>query len=248
MLGQLPDQPRLLVQRGIYYEQIDRWFTSTDNKDDERHGYLPVQRELSCLCSLLPDLPSVSCYRACPLGSKLFFYQILEGADALHNARPSPLVHQDLKPANIGVVSYLDQSIAIVILDYGQAIQVQPHNSIRGKAGTPGYQAQDMQHQVYNTSLDIWSCGIIGLRMFVSEWQHSSNVRMYFQEGVAMLGADDKYTPRNLLSQMLAWEPNERISASQALLHPCFSPLLEVSTYSTLLARKRHRKEDKGCY
>jgi hypothetical protein len=31
---------------------------------------------------------------------------------------------------------------------------------------------------------------------------------MDFQEGVAMLGADDKYTPRNLLSQMLAWEPN----------------------------------------
>ena len=71
---------------------------------------------------------------------------------------------------------------------------------------------------------------------------------MDFQEGVAMLGADNKYTPRNLLSQMLAWEPDERISASQALTHPCFSPLLEVSTSSTLLACERHRKEDEGWY
>ena len=28
MLGQLPDHPRLLVQRGISYEQSDRWLTS----------------------------------------------------------------------------------------------------------------------------------------------------------------------------------------------------------------------------
>jgi serine/threonine protein kinase len=79
-------------------------------------------------------------------------------------------------------VSYTDQSIAIVILDYGQTIQVQPQNSIRGKAGTPGYQAPEMQYQVHGTSLDIWSCGIIGLRMFVPEWQHSSNVRVDFRE------------------------------------------------------------------
>lgn len=107
-----------------------------------------------------------------------------------------------------------------------------------------GYQASEMQHQVHGPSLDIWSCEIIGLRIFVPKWQHPSNMRVDFQEGVAMLGADDQNTPRHLLSQMLTWDSSERISASQALLHPCFSPPLEVSNSSTPPARKRHRKED----
>lgn len=47
ILGQLPDHARLLVQRGIYYKRNDRWFTSPDNEDDERHG-LPARPE-SCL-------------------------------------------------------------------------------------------------------------------------------------------------------------------------------------------------------
>ena len=55
------------------------------------YGYLPIQRELSCVCSLLPSdlLPRLS-----PRLKIGFFYQVLEGANALHNARTSPLVHQ----------------------------------------------------------------------------------------------------------------------------------------------------------
>jgi serine/threonine protein kinase len=121
-------------------------------------------------------------------------------------------------------------SIAIVILDFGQTIQVQTHSPTRGKAGTPRYQAPEMEHQVHSTSLDIWSCGIIGLRMFVPEWQHSSNVRADFEKGVARLGADDQTTPRYLVAQMLPWDPNQRISASDALLHPSFSSVVKDSS------------------
>lgn len=118
-----------------------------------------------------------------------------------------PLAHRGLKLANIGVVSYDDQNIAIVILDYGQTVQVQPHSPVRGKASTPGYRAPEMQNQVHGTSLDIWSCGIIGLRMFVPEWPHSFNVRAEFEDGVAKLGADNEATPRKLIAQMLKWDP-----------------------------------------
>jgi serine/threonine protein kinase len=172
------------------------------------------------------------------------FYQILEGVHALHSAGSCPFIHRDLKLANIGVVSYNDKSIAIVILDYGQTIQVQAHSPTRGKAGTPGYQAPEMEHQVHSTSLDIWSCGIIGLRMFVPEWQHSSNVRADFEKGVARLGADDQTTPRYLVAQMVAWDPNQRISASDTLLHPCFSFVVKESSSPTLPGRKRHRQEN----
>jgi hypothetical protein len=245
VLGLLPHHPRLLAKRGIYYERGDSWFTSPDNEDDERYG-LPARPERVVfiiqpfarltLAELLPRLSAALRLVA--------FHQILEGVAAMHSAMPCPLVHRDLKLANIGVVSYNDQSIEIVILDYGQTIQIQPHGPVRGKAGTPGYQAPEMQNQVHGTSLDIWFCGIIGLRMFVPEWPHTSNVRADFEEGVVKLGVDDPATPRNLVAQMLAWEPTKRVSLSDALLHPCFSSIIKDSSSPTLVARKRNRQED----
>lgn len=97
-----------------------------------------------------------------------------------------------------------------------------------------------MQNQIHGTSLDNWSCGIIGLRIFVPEWPHSSNVRADFEGGVAKLGVDDQTMPRNLVSQMLAWDPAKRISVSDALSHPCFSSIITESSSTT---RKRHRPE-----
>jgi serine/threonine protein kinase len=78
--------------------------------------------------------------------------------------------------------------------------------------------------------------------MFVPEWQHSFNVRADFEEGVARLGADGQTTPRHLVAQMLPWDPNQRISASEALLHPTFSSVVKDSSFPTLPGRKRHKK------
>jgi hypothetical protein len=44
VLGLLPNHPRLLAKRGIYYERGDSWFSSSDNEDDVRYG-LPVRPE-----------------------------------------------------------------------------------------------------------------------------------------------------------------------------------------------------------
>jgi hypothetical protein len=242
VLGLLPDHPRLLSKRGIYYERGDSWFSSPEDENDERYG-LPARPERVVfiiqpfarltLAELLPRLS--------PTLTLIVFHQILEGVDAMHHARPCPLVHRDLKLANIGVVSYNDQNITIVILDYGQTIQVQQHDPVRGKAGTPGYQAPEMQNQVHDTSLDIWSCGIIGLKMFVPEWPHSPNVRVDFEVGVATLGVDGQGTARSLVAQMLAWDHTKRISIADALFHSCFSC---INKDSNPISLKRHRKKD----
>lgn len=244
VLDQLPNHSRLLVKRGIYYERGDSWFTGPDNEDDERHG-LPARSERVILIvqpfarlTLAELLPRLS-----PRLRLIVFHQILEGVNALHSACPAPFVHRDLKLANIGVVSYHDQSITIAILDYGQTIQIRPQDPIRGKAGTPGYQAPEMQLQIHGTALDIWSCGIIGLKIFVPEWRCSSNESTDFQKGVVTLRAHDPTVIQYLLARMLAWEPSERISASDALLHPCFSSITEEPGSPTFPPRKRHRPE-----
>ena len=114
----------------------------------------------------------------------------------MHNARPSPLVHRDLKPANIGVVSYLDQSIVIVILDHGQTIRVQPHNSIRDRLAPLGTKRRKCNIKSitplsYLVLRNYWPenvCTGMAPLFPIGEW--------IFRNVFAMLGADDKYTPR----------------------------------------------------
>ncbi|OAF61017.2 hypothetical protein VC83_02424 [Pseudogymnoascus destructans] len=135
ILDHLPSHPQLLVKRGVYYERGDTWFTSPENEDDERHG-LPARPErvvfiiqpfarltlTEMLLKLSPDLRIIA------------FYQLLQGVHALHNASPFPLLHRDLKLSNIGVVSYDERRIAVVILDYGQTVQIHSQRPISGKA------------------------------------------------------------------------------------------------------------------
>jgi hypothetical protein len=245
ILEYLPSHPRLLVKRGVYYERGDTWFTSPDNEDDERYG-LPARPErvifivqpfarltlTELLPKLSPDLKIIA------------FHQLLQGVHALHTANPFPLLHRDLKLSNIGVISYDDYSLAVVILDYGQTIQAQPHRPIRGKAGTRGYQAPEMLHQIHDPALDIWSCGIIGLKMFVPEWQVSAiPVQADFHKGLGILNSYESTTPEHLIAQMLTWESDKRISASDALLHPCFATVAKKPSSLDLPAGKRPRDD-----
>ncbi|TVY80957.1 putative serine/threonine-protein kinase HSL1 [Lachnellula suecica] len=214
-----------------------------ENEDDERYCLIPRPERVLLIIqpfarlTLAELLPKLS-----PELKLIVFYQILEGVGALHNANLFPLVHRDLKPANIGVVAYEAQHkhIAIVILDYGQTIQLQPQRPVRGKAGTPGYQAPEMQSELHDISLDIWSCGIIGLRLLVPNWPHASNEikKTDFEIGVAELAAGDQALAQHLIAQMLAWDPKKRISASDALFHLCFASIAKES-HSTTLKRSR---------
>lgn len=167
ILEHLPSHPQLLVKRGVYYERGDTWFTSPENEDDERHGLSARPERVVFIIQPFARLTLTEMLlKLSPELKIMVFHQLLQGVHALHDASPFPLVHRDLKLSNVGVVSYDERSIAVVILDYGQTVQVHSHRPIRRKAGTPEYQAPEMLRQVHDVGLDIWSCGIIGLRMF----------------------------------------------------------------------------------
>jgi serine/threonine protein kinase len=155
----------------------------------------------------------------------LAFRQLLEGVNALHTAQPLPFIHRDLKPSNIGIVEIEELNFQVVILDYGQMIAASSGN---GKAGTPGYQAPEMQDRTYGSTVDIWACGIIGLELLVPEGSLWSKAKSQYEveERSTFLSQHDPAMPQHLIGQMLAWEPDERIHAIKALYHPCFSSLL----------------------
>jgi serine/threonine protein kinase/CRP-like cAMP-binding protein/serine/threonine protein phosphatase PrpC len=149
------------------------------------------------------------------------------------------VAHRDLKPENLllGEVSNLN---CIKIADFGFAKAI--HNSTtKSSLGTPGYVAPEITEGRPHTKLvDVWSMGVIfyvlmqGCLPFepveVGEWQ---------QEGHSVGGAQVEGHPgytldfvtdgdwtnistsaKELLWQMLQYDPESRISAAEVMEHP----------------------------
>jgi serine/threonine protein kinase len=154
------------------------------------------------------------------------FYQTLSGISALHHAG---LIHRDIKPANLGVV-HLDKDkdqISTVILDYGQTISATSCDPKPGAVGTVPYLAPEMESKPYGPGVDIWACAIVGIQLFITEgkvkWRRVEQEKVQYEIMLKALQALPSNTIYNLLSQMLSYEPGQRISASSALRHPCFA-------------------------
>ncbi|CUS11451.1 unnamed protein product, partial [Tuber aestivum] len=158
--------------------------------------------------------------------------QILEGLDIMHQ---QGIAHRDLKPANIFVVSM--SPVWVKLGDFGISKRIQAHDTttFHTRVSTPMYSAPEVlgldsnsETSDYTNSVDIWSLGcviyelLVGERLFVSDGQ----VLRYY------LGKwrfpDDKLRGLSpptddagilLLESMLAIQPEDRPTASGALLH-----------------------------
>jgi serine/threonine protein kinase len=78
--------------------------------------------------------------------------------------------------------------------------------------GTKGYLAPEMEHRTYSLRVDIWPMGVVGFKLFVSARPQGWHVPLCSQDGNSV---------ENLLGRTPEWDPEERISASVALNHPC---------------------------
>ena len=150
----------------------------------------------------------------------LLFTQALEGLFVLHQGGS---MHRDIKPDNLGVVSY-NPALA-VILDFGQTVQQSNVAPTPGRVGTRGYLAPEMELETYNNRVDVWALGVVGLQIFVTggslRWHKFPEDRSIHQQTSISLSRHPDSTVENLLEWMLRWDPAERISAKEALDHPC---------------------------
>lgn len=148
--------------------------------------------------------------------------KLLLGVKHCHDQR---IANRNLKPENLLLVSQ-ESDTDVKISDFGYAKKVLFENALRTQCGTEGYVAPEiLSHKpAYDVSCDIWSLGVIlyivlgGYRPFRG---NSDDVMKQIRYGEYEF--HKKYwghvssQAKDLIKRMLTVDPDERITAKEAL-------------------------------
>lgn len=136
-------------------------------------------------------------------------------------------MHRDLKPENL----LLDRSgdhTHVTIIDFGTAGRYTPGEKLRTKFGTSYYIAPEVIKKSYDHKCDLWSCGVILYILICGYPPFNGPTDLKILEAV-MAGQYSMNEPewqnvsdsaKNLVSSLLTYNPERRISAIDALNHP----------------------------
>lgn len=163
--------------------------------------------------------------------------QLLHATNHMHTKMG--IVHGDLKLSNI-MISDKSPDALIKIIDFGLAQKLKPGQFVLGSSGTLCFQPPEQIKGYYNEKADIYSLGIILFIMiftfnpFDAYAEHEKalielRILKGFESKVKRgRGAhfpseiESSAEVRDLISQMLQYDPNNRPNAEQALKHPWF--------------------------
>ena len=150
------------------------------------------------------------------------FHQVMKGLAHLHR---HGIMHRDLKPTNLMLVSY--QPVHAIIIDYGSATF--DATSVDHYCGTIAYLAPEVlklkyeksrtiRQEPYDYRVDIWSMGLSGYQLFFQE-------PCRWEKGVSSIAHKDitrklKSRPGSVgdvLEKMLSWQSAHRPCADDVL-------------------------------
>jgi calcium-dependent protein kinase len=116
--------------------------------------------------------------------------------------------------------------------DFGLSIRHRPGEpKLKSRSGTPAYMAPEVIEQNYDEKADIWSAGIMMYQLLTGRFPFWDNVRECSLQQVWKAILHDEinfearelrqisYSARDLLKQLLNRDPDERLTASEALRH-----------------------------
>uniref|UniRef100_A0A3P8PZL2 Protein kinase domain-containing protein n=1 Tax=Astatotilapia calliptera TaxID=8154 RepID=A0A3P8PZL2_ASTCA len=154
--------------------------------------------------------------------------------NALSHLSSVGIVHADLKPGNIMVVNRHESPIKVKLIDFGLACPasaVIPGDFV----GTVGYCAPEVMLGLpYNEASDMWSLGLVAVELATGVPLYpSENDYDYLKFIIETQGQPPDHQQRpeagqrlfvSLIKEMLALDAHQRITPSQVLRHPFFSP------------------------
>lgn len=181
----------------------------------------------------------------CDAECSLIIRQVLEAVKYLH---ANNVVHRDIKPENILMTSWRAGG-RIVLTDFGHAKrfttssrrQSEPITRLRMTTyiGTRDYLAPevdsvDLKADGYSASIDLWSVGAVAAMILTGEvmtptLKKCNGLRVVYDLSLLENAATNNLwnripkRPKDLIRQLLAVNPDDRPSASGALLHSWFT-------------------------
>ncbi|KAA6394122.1 MAG: putative serine/threonine-protein kinase ATG1c [Streblomastix strix] len=178
---------------------------------------------------------------------KSIMWQLLNGISVIHEAG---LIHRDLIADNIMFHNiYGSDQVIVKITDFGLAREKDPQGRGVTQCGTPlgmapevmmdkshfivgnqFNQYQQKQQQLiqygYNEKVDIWSLGILFFKLLTKRYPFEANNIMQLiniiQRPIQRMPSNRSLECIDLLKKMLQFQPQQRISAEDALSHDWF--------------------------
>eukprot|EP00923_Selenidium_pygospionis_P000451 GHVN01000799.1.p1 GENE.GHVN01000799.1~~GHVN01000799.1.p1 ORF type:complete len:348 (-),score=40.75 GHVN01000799.1:191-1234(-) len=145
------------------------------------------------------------------------------------------IVHRDLKPENLLLESKAADAL-IKIVDFGLSSHFDPAQKLRERLGTAYYIAPEVLRKKYNEKCDVWSTGVI-LYILLCGYppfggQSDSEILRRVENGKYAFDPPEwckvSTEAKNLIKQMLTYDPSKRPSAHTCLDHDWLS--IYVST------------------
>ena len=184
--------------------------------------------------------------------ARTYFRQLMAGVEALHRHY---MTHRDLKPQNL----LLDKHYNLKISDFGLSKILESADESRTmdtyNVGTRGYQSPEiLLHKPYTFGCDIFSCGVILFLLLTGyppfqtatvddRWYgniaHGKAKKFWKQHRGSGL------TPYaiDLITKMLAFDPNSRISIDNIKKHPWYNDeIIENTQDLQRLIQLRHKQ------
>ncbi|KAL7750632.1 MAP microtubule affinity-regulating kinase 1 [Sorochytrium milnesiophthora] len=163
--------------------------------------------------------------------AKLMFRQIVETVAYFHD---KGIVHRDLKPENM----LLSADGVIKIIDYGFVNVQTSEKMLTTFCGSMAYAAPEMLsgEQYLGPGVDTWSLGVTLYWLVTGRlpFEHSNPSSLYTMIVSGSLSLPSHVSPdlEKLIRQMLAVDPQNRISLAQVLQSPWLVPA-PLSTWSS---------------
>ena len=172
--------------------------------------------------------------------SAYVMYQIFSAVNYCHKMN---IVHRDLKPENILIVAKDREGLpTIKICDFGTSKIFEKGAVQRKLVGSSYYIAPEVLKKHYNEKCDVWSCGVIMYILLSARPPFGGEDDNEIMERVATGKYDLESPPFNKLSKnsidlikrLLTMDPEQRISAEQALNHPWFREFKSQEIYNRI--------------
>jgi len=178
----------------------------------------------------------------CEKVAKIYFYQIVHCVQYLHSNK---VCHRDLKLENI-LLTKFEEIGRIKVADFGLSKTWVPlDDPLRSYVGTPVYMAPEIvrldhgSKNCYSYKIDCWSLGVILYTMLSGKRPFSSgqNLNQMILSGRyhPMSGKEwDKISlaAKHLVKNLLAVDPEKRLSTDKVLQHPWFKDDPDVVVYA----------------